>query len=336
VPSRAGTASPDPYASPNGRRHPGHRRGSGRQGGHVVEMQRRRLLTATLELAFERGVQAVTVALVSNRAGVSRKTFYDVFDDREGCLLAVFEEAVARANKTVESMVGNEARWIDSIRAGLVALLSFLDDEPTAARMLVVEALGAGVPTLNARKHVLAQITAIIDRGRDEARAGQDLPPLTGEGVVGAALSVIHARMLERDPRPLVDLAPSLMAMIVQPYLGVAAARKELKRPTRVPKRSSPRLPADPFRDLPIRLTYRTALVLSSIASAPGSSSKQIAGASGVSDEGQMSRLLTRLERARLVHNTGIGPTKGEANAWSLTDKGHSVHGVIAQQTGQH
>lgn len=317
----------------------GHRPGfpetARRQGGHVVEMQRRRLLTATIELIFERGVHGVTVALVSDRAGVSRKTFYEVFRDREGCMLAAFEETVRRAAETVQRAVADQERWRERVRSGLTGLLSFLDTEPVTGRLLIIEALSSGEQTLNARRHVLAGIIAIVDEGRMETRAVGDVPPLTAEGVVGAVFSVIHARMLERDSRPLVELTGPLMAMIVQPYVGTAAARKELERPMPSPKRSSPRLPVDPFKDLPIRLTYRTARVLASIAASPGASGKQIAAASGVADEGQMSRLLTRLERVELIHNTGMGPAKGEANAWTLTGRGQDVHTVIAQQTKQ-
>ena len=97
----------------------------GRQGAHVVEMQRRRLLTATSELVYERGVHAVTIALVSDRAGVSRKTFYGIFEDREGCLLAVFEDAVDQAARVVGEAVGGRESWRECVRIGLAALLRF-------------------------------------------------------------------------------------------------------------------------------------------------------------------------------------------------------------------
>jgi AcrR family transcriptional regulator len=189
---------------------------TGRQGGHVVEMQRRRLLTATLELVYERGVQAVTIALVSDRAGVSRKTFYDIFSDRETCLLAAFEEAVNRAILTVQSATVGVTAWRERVRAGLVGVLSFLDGEPVIGRLLIVEALGAGEKTLNARSDILGRVIAAVDEGRMEAKRGTDVPPLTAEGVVGAVFSVIHARMLVHRP----------------PVLGVPASRTPARLPS--------------------------------------------------------------------------------------------------------
>ncbi len=304
---------------------------AGRQGAHVAEMQRRRLLTATLELAAKGGVQAMSVAALCERAGLSRRTFYELFDDREDCIHAAFEDALDRTVQVVSRAAAAQKRWRERVRAGLATLLTLLDHEPGLGRLLVVEALGCGPPTLDLRRRVLAQAARVIDEGCAEARAGRVPSPLTAEGIVGAVLSVIHARMLAGDPRPLVELTGPLMALIVHPYLGSAAAERELERTTHVAPILASRLAADPFKDLPIRLTYRTACVLSSIAQSPGASNKQVAEASGIADPGQISRLLTRLRRNGLIQDNGIGPTKGMARAWSLTERGED----ILQATGQ-
>jgi AcrR family transcriptional regulator len=270
---------------------------------------------------------------------MSRRTFHDLFEDREGCLLAAFEEAVEQAMGAVQRAVVGKERWVDRVRAGLMALLGFLDFEPGMGRLLIVEALSSGAKTLNARKRVLAQIITFIDAGRREGKVGREPSPLTAEGTVGAVFSVIHARMLERDPQApterdpqaLTELTGPLMAMILQPWLGAAAARRELQRPVTIPETPTPRLPSDPFKDLPMRLTYRTALVLSSIAATPGASSKQVALAAGISDEGQTSKLLNRLERYGLVQDTGIGPTKGMPRAWTLTQRGEGILHAVGE-----
>jgi AcrR family transcriptional regulator len=305
-------------------------------------MQRRRLLTATAELAYEGGVQALSVAILCGRAGISRRTFYDVFDDREECVHAAIEDGLRQATFAIATALdGRESRpkahdWNGRVRVGLAGLLGFLDREPGVARLLVVEALGSGFHTLELRKRALAQAAAIVDEGRAEAKSGREPPPLTAEGIVGAVFSVIHARMIERsgtgEQRPLSELTRSLMALIVHPYLGSAASQRELAmtNPTIEPILAR-RLPADPFKDLPIRLTYRTALVLSSIAQAPGASSRQVADASGITDPGQISRLLTRLRTNGLIQDSGIGPSKGMPRAWTLTERGEN----ILQATGQ-
>jgi AcrR family transcriptional regulator len=294
-------------------------------------MQRCRLLSATVELVYERGAQAVTAGLVAERAGMSRRTFHDIFTDREECLLGAFEEAVSQAAQAVERAVAGHEKWVDRVRAGLTGLLALLDYDPGAGRLLIVGALSAGERVFEARRRVLAQIIAIVDEGRSEAKASRKLPPLTAEGVVGAVLSVIHARMQERDPRALTELAGALIAMIVQPYLGPAAAQRELERPPTVTRPPTPRLPSDPFKDLPMRLTYRTARVLATIAASPGASSKQVADAAGISDVGQTSKLLNRLQRYGLISDSGKGPAQGLPRAWSLTERGEGVLQAVGQ-----
>jgi DNA-binding MarR family transcriptional regulator len=155
------------------------------------------------------------------------------------------------------------------------------------------------------------------------------LPPsLTAEGIVGGVFSVIHSRLLEGDREPLLMLLNPLMSMIVLPYLGSAAARRELEPPLperAIPKRDSEPLTSDPFKDAGMRLTYRTVRVLMAIADHPGASNRFIGETAGMVDQGQISKLLGRLQRIGLISNTGLGPGKGAPNAWSLTDRGGQV-----------
>jgi AcrR family transcriptional regulator/DNA-binding MarR family transcriptional regulator len=322
-----------------------------REGGHVVEMQRRRLLSATAELVYERRTANMTVARICDRARVSRKTFYDLFERREECMLATFEDGVARAREAVVDAVDCEANgrgahgWRERVRVGLVALLGFLDREPGIGRLLVVDALAAGEETLLARARVLERAIAIVDEGRDDAKASRELPPLTAEGIVGAVLSIVHARMISSSDtgaseqgslgaRPrMVELAGPLMAMIVQPYLGPTAVQRELERPAPA-QSTATRLPADPFKDLSIRVTYRTARVLATIAADPGANNKRIGAIAGAPDQGQVSKLLGRLERHGLIENHGKGHAAGEPNAWQLTPRGHAIHTALGNGNG--
>ena len=74
-----------------------------------------------------------------------------------------------------------------------------------------------------------------------------------------------------------------------------------------------------------MRLTYRTARVLQCIAELPGASNREVAESAGVTDPGQISKLLRRLERLGLTANTGGGHLSGEPNAWKLTPLGGQV-----------
>lgn len=296
----------------------------------VAEIQRSRMLSATVDVVEEVGYARLTVAQVIARAKVSRKTFYDLFEDRDDCFLAVFDQAVERGSAVAKEAFNREDRWRDAVRAGLIALLSFLDEEPALARLVVVEALGAGERVLERRSQVLERLKRVVEEGRParrrsgRPRRGQPAD-IVAEGTVGAVFTVVHSRLLERNHAPLVNLVGPLMSIVVLPYLGEKAAAEELARPG--PKSRRRKLPSrsDPLGDLDMRLTYRTMRVLSFIGDRPGASNREVAEGAGIADQGQMSKLLNRLERLDLLDNTGAGQRHGAANEWHLTDRGRSV-----------
>lgn len=220
-------------------------------------------------------------------------------------------------------------RWRERIRAALVGLLEFLYEEPFQGRLMVVETLGAGAKALERRRQLLALMIAAVEEGRGDAKCGDGGSPLTAEGVVGGALSVLHSRLIGPEGGSLLELTGPLMSMIVLPYLGSASARQELQRPAPLP-RTGGRVPlANPLRDLEMRLTYRTVRVLISVAEHPGSSNREVGLAAGMQDQGQTSKLLTRLTRLGLIENAGAGQARGAPNQWTLTRKGIEVEQAV-------
>lgn len=82
------------------------------------------------------------------------------------------------------------------------------------------------------------------------------------------------------------------------------------------------------------RLTYRTACVMRVIAAQPGLSNLQIGARAGITDQGQISKLLSRLAGLGVLQNTGPGQAKGLANAWQLTRRGRQLQRDIAREIG--
>jgi AcrR family transcriptional regulator/DNA-binding MarR family transcriptional regulator len=301
---------------------------------HVTEIQRGRILAAMADVAAERGAGATSVAHIVARAGVSRRTFYDLFEDREDCFLAAFDDALAQAARTVIPAHQGERTWRERVRAGLLALLVFFEENPALARLCVVEALAAGPKAMERRGEILDQLVRVVDEGRSERPARvPDPPPLAGEGAVGAVLAVVHRRLLTGGAQPLTSLLGQLMSAIVLPYLGVQAATKELHKPAPPLPKKKNRAHTDPLDGLDMRITYRTVRVLIAIGSTPGASNREVATSAGIADQGQVSKLLTRLESLGLVHNEGGGHAKGAPNAWALTPRGQEVEQAIRVQT---
>jgi AcrR family transcriptional regulator len=318
----------------------GARRGASPARVQVSEMQRSRLLSAAVAAVNEEGYGHVTVAHITERARVSRRTFYDLFDNREACLGALIEDVVATIEGEIARADLDGLAWRERVRGGLLAILSFFDREPALARVCVVQSLRGGPDVLKRREEILSRLARVLDEGRNESARGSGVTELTAEGLIGAALAIAYARVQRgQGTPPLRNLTGELMSMIVLPYLGAAAARRELTRPVSAAasatEQGDPSLPTspngDPLAGVPMRLTYRTALVLGCIADEPGASNRAIGDHAGVTDQGQISKLLARLERLGLTVNTGDGHLKGEPNAWWLTPKGSQVeHGIRA------
>ena len=309
---------------------------SGRRSGgglYAVDFQRGRLLSATFAVVGERGYEGLSARRVSERAGVSNRTFYECFSDREDCFLAAFNHAIDGLEREARAGWESEPGWIARVRAALAALLRALDRGPAVRRLVFVEALGAGPRVLVRRARVLEGLAGVVDRGRGQVgvRAPVVLPPpLVAEGVVGATFGVVHARLLELRPEPLLGLLGSLMAMIVLPYRGAGAAARELERP--VPRVPARRRDGDGLSQrwsglvspVDYRLTARTQLALVAVAGRPGLNNREVSELIGVADKSQISRMMKRLCGQGLVENA-MAHTHRQVRAWRLTADGEAV-----------
>jgi AcrR family transcriptional regulator/DNA-binding MarR family transcriptional regulator len=306
----------------------------------VEEIQHSRLLVAVAATIDELGFEQSTVTRIAARAKVSRRTFYELFENRETCLVALIDAVVERVERDLEAVGLEGLEWRERVRGGLWTILSFLEREPLLARIWVVHALHGGPQTLERREQVLARLAAILDEGRHEGPRGAECTLVTAEGLVGGALGVVYARLRSGDRRPLTDLLDELMGMIALQYLGPRAARREQRRPAPMPPpvahsaRPSMGTEHDPLDEVNMRLTYRTARVLQGVREHPGASNREIANCAGISDPGQVSKLLRRLEGLGLLENHGLGHAQGERNEWKLTPLGGQVAQRLSVITG--
>jgi chromosome segregation and condensation protein ScpB len=115
----------------------------------------------------------------------------------------------------------------------------------------------------------------------------------------------------------------------VRSYLGAVAARREFDRRPPVASQRSREYVSSPVESIEMRLTYRTMRVMSAIATQPGLSNAEISARAGIKDQGQISKLLSRLAGLELIENTGDGHVKGAPNAWRLTKRGLHVERAI-------
>jgi AcrR family transcriptional regulator/DNA-binding PadR family transcriptional regulator len=300
----------------------------------LLGVQQTRLLNAAVEVVAEGGVGRVSARRVSARAGMSTKTFYDLFADSEDCFLAVFDRAVQKLAGLVAPAWAEEDDWVERVRGALVVLLAGLERDPVLARVVFVEALGSGPRVLARRAEVLDRVAGFVDEGRVGGPAG--LPSLVAAGVVGAAFSIVHARLVEQSTKSLMELVGPVMATVVLPYRGRECSACELEGPVpELPVLPEPAVSPEPVGLPggagdggvlpPMRLTERTYSVLAAVGELPGGNNRQVAAGAGAG-EPQISRLLPRLAERGLVENRGVG-RGSHAKAWWLTARGTELLG---------
>jgi AcrR family transcriptional regulator len=143
----------------------------------VRQPQRHRILCA---IADEGEVEPARVADVIGRAHVSRRTFYELFDDR---LFSALHGVVAAAADSAGPAFCAHDGWTGRVRAGLNALLEFLHQQPRLVRLYIV---GSGAPRQElfaSRGEVIAHLAALLEDGRRPGSTDWELTPLAGEGL---------------------------------------------------------------------------------------------------------------------------------------------------------
>jgi AcrR family transcriptional regulator len=200
---------------------------SGRHGlprEEVVRSQRARLLRGAVEVAGADGFAGMTVTAVIRRASVSRKTFYELFTDREDCFVAAYGLVMDRALRGLRVAFEVDAPWDARVRAGLEWALDALASHPCEARVAFVEVLAAGPRALEQRDRFAGEFALLLADGFDAAPDDVVVPLSMPAAVIGALGELIGARVRRGGAAGLPELLPDALYCALAPFLGPAAA----------------------------------------------------------------------------------------------------------------
>ena len=187
----------------------------------VAENQRWRLLGAAAEVLAERGYAHTKTADIASRAGVSRSTFYEHFDDLAACLLAAYEMAADCLCDLVSGACEGERAqdWPARLRAAIEEALAFLASEPALAHLLGPAAPAGDLAIAAARDRLINRLAWPLRSGRKlRAEAASALPPDTERRLAAAALGLISDRVAAGEAARLPALVPELAALLSGPY----------------------------------------------------------------------------------------------------------------------
>ncbi|MBA2517891.1 MAG: TetR/AcrR family transcriptional regulator, partial [Solirubrobacterales bacterium] len=157
------------------------------------DRQRHRLFAAAAAIFSRMGYADATAEAIAREAGMSKATFYEHFDNKEDCILALFDaasEAVLGAMREASSSHPDDpvARYRAAITAFLHALAAF----PDQAQTLLVEIIGAGPRAMERRDVVLAAFADYIESTNRADVAESGVPRLASPedsfAIVGAVV----------------------------------------------------------------------------------------------------------------------------------------------------
>jgi AcrR family transcriptional regulator len=210
---------------------PAHQLPAGRHGiprELVLANQRGRLLDAVMRVVTTKGYATMRISDVTALAGVSRRTFYDNFTDKEDAFLAAYDDVVSRLTAAVGASFATASDWPSKVERGLSTFLTQLAAAPAIAHVCIVEVMAAGPRALDRRAHAMAQFAEFLVPSLDDVPGADRVSDLTVEALTGGLYDVIYSRVVAGRTAELPQLMPDLLHAIVLPFLGpeVAAAER--------------------------------------------------------------------------------------------------------------
>lgn len=196
----------------------------------MTESQRTRIHQAMIGVVSERGYPETRVVDVIGVAGVSRKTFYELFESKEDCFLAAYDVLLDNLfGETVDAFESQPGTaWAERVAAALGALLEHLARHPDEGRFAIVEVLAAGPKALARRDAALRQFTGFIEAGRSETSV--ELPGITSLAIAGGVNELLYSEILHGAASRLPSRLPDLVFWIALPFLGPEGAAAERER----------------------------------------------------------------------------------------------------------
>jgi AcrR family transcriptional regulator len=194
----------------------------------VVAVHRReRLLGAAAEAVAAKGYASLVVNDIVDRAGVSRATFYELFDDKLDCVLAAHAAAVERFKQAISGAGASQEDWPVVAAAAVAAALDFTAEHPAEVELLLAAAHVASEPKLS-RRGVAAQqeLVALLRSGRRHCSGASTPLDLTEQAIVAAAMAVVGARLAHGESDRLGELRPELVQLVLTPYVGEDEAKR--------------------------------------------------------------------------------------------------------------
>ena len=159
---------------------------------------RRRLFEGMARAVAQQGWVDCTIADIVREAGVSKRTFYEHFQTKNDCLVALYESASRNALRHLDSVLDPNRHWQDQVEAAMTAYLGVLAENPIMLRALFIDILGLGAQGLAARRRVNEAIADFLLGVVNPARDSAVMTSSMAMAVVGG-INELVLQLIEQD-----------------------------------------------------------------------------------------------------------------------------------------
>lgn len=180
----------------------------------IAAHQRARVLAATTERLARGGFFAVSVADISRRAGISRPTFYELYEDKLGCALAAQSRAIEALESHLEQARAATLDWNMRVAATIDSLVAFIESHPNEALLVLPCGPVLSHPELARRSLSLQRQIAreLLDAGPATAPAPEST---SAEVLIGGLLGLLADELARGDGCGLPQLGNELTDVLI-------------------------------------------------------------------------------------------------------------------------
>jgi AcrR family transcriptional regulator len=177
-----------------------------------------RLLQAMAAVVQKKAYTAITIADIVQAAGVSKRSFYEQFESKEACFLALYRAASASALRTLRETVSPGEGWQTQVEQGLHAYLSHLAAGAGLLRALFIDIHDLGEPGAKARREVMHGLAGfMLDTVNSSPRASStsaSFTPALAMAAVGGVNELILMAIEANEVERLADLTPTCIQLV--------------------------------------------------------------------------------------------------------------------------
>ncbi len=185
--------------------------------------QRERIIAAATEVFAKRGYQGTTIDHIVSSAKVGVGRVYSLFDGKEDCFLAVYDQVIADGRERMTEAIADCDSWPEALATCLRVLLEMIETAPLDMRIALIEIQTAGSRGLERHEHRLEEAAQLLRGARKYSASPDQLPSTLEFATVGGLVWFLQQRIALGETEGAVDLLPEVLEIVIGPYLGTKA-----------------------------------------------------------------------------------------------------------------